>query len=86
MPHVSYLVLGRIYMQIICLVHVHAVHLAHMEPPLLRGHGRPPLVHLLACGPFRVVSALVDIKAEVTHYLEKTFYELTTIALHDWKT
>jgi hypothetical protein len=67
-------------------VHVHAVHLAHMEPPLLRGHGRPPLVHLLACGPFRVVSALVDIKAEVTHYLEKTFYELTTIALHDWKT
>jgi WASH complex subunit 7 len=66
-------------------VNVHAVHLAHMEPPLLRGRG-PPLVHLLACPPFRVVSALVDIRAEVTRYLEKTFYELTTVALHDWKT
>ena len=66
-------------------VNVHAVHLAHMEPPLLRGRG-PPLVHLLACPPFRIVSALVDIRAEVTRYLEKTFYELTTVALHDWKT
>lgn len=66
-------------------VNVHAVHLAHMEPPGLRGHG-PPKVHLLACPPFRIVSALVDIRAEVTRYLEKTFYELTTVALHDWKT
>ena len=22
----------------------------------------------------------------VTHYLDKTFYNLTTVALHDWKT
>jgi WASH complex subunit 7 len=66
-------------------VKVHAVHLSHMEPPLLRGRG-PPLVHLLACPPFRVVSAVIDVRAEVTRYLEKTFYELTTVALHDWKT
>jgi WASH complex subunit 7 len=66
-------------------INIHAVHLAHMDPPSLRGRG-PPLVHLLACPPFRVVSALVDIRSEVTRYLEKTFYELTTIALHDWKT
>lgn len=66
-------------------VQVHSVHLAHMEPPSIRT-GKPPLVHLLDCPPFRIVSALVDIRAEVTHYLEKTFYELTTVALPDWKT
>ncbi len=66
-------------------VTVHAVHLAHLDPPGLRT-GRPPLVHLLALPPIRVVGALVDIRAEVTHALEKTFYELTTVALHDWKT
>jgi WASH complex subunit 7 len=66
-------------------VTVHAVHLSHMEPPSLKA-GRPPLVHLLALPPLRVVGALVDIKAEVTFALEKTFYELTTVALHDWKT
>ena len=28
----------------------------------------------------------VDIAAYVTHYLDKTFYNLTTVALHDWAT
>lgn len=64
---------------------VHAVHLSHMEAPSART-GRPPLVHLLHTPPIRIVGTLVDIRQEVTHYLEKTFYELTTIALHDWKT
>lgn len=66
-------------------VHVHAVHLAHMEPPSLKA-GKPPLVHLLRLPPLRVLNAVFDIKTEVTHYLEKCFYELTTVALHDWKT
>lgn len=26
------------------------------------------------------------IKAYVEHYLDRTFYNLTTVALHDWKT
>jgi hypothetical protein len=28
----------------------------------------------------------IDFKAHVTAYLERTFYNLTTVALHDWKT
>ena len=28
----------------------------------------------------------VHIAAYVEHYLDKTFYNLTTVALHDWKT
>lgn len=28
----------------------------------------------------------VSFEAYVTHYLDKTFYNLTTVALHDWAT
>ncbi len=28
----------------------------------------------------------IDFRAHVTAYLERTFYNLTTVALHDWKT
>jgi len=28
----------------------------------------------------------IHIKGYVEHYLNKTFYNLTTVALHDWKT
>jgi hypothetical protein len=27
----------------------------------------------------------IDIKTRVTHYLDSTFYNLTTVALHDWR-
>jgi len=36
--------------------------------------------------PLRVLNALVHLRDEVTHSLERNFYELTTVALHDWKT
>ncbi len=29
---------------------------------------------------------LIIFPAYVEHYLDKTFYNLTTVALHDWKT
>ena len=29
---------------------------------------------------------LCHVTAHVTHYLDTTFYNLTTVALHDWKT
>lgn len=32
------------------------------------------------------VSFLIVLAAYVTHYLDKTFYNLTTVALHDWAT
>ena len=28
----------------------------------------------------------IDLTARVTHYLDTTFYNLTTVALHDWGT
>lgn len=36
--------------------------------------------------PLRLVDKNIDIKAFVTNYLDTTFYNLTTVALHNWKT
>ena len=37
----------------------------------------------VACCSF--FDEVVDIKERVTHYLDTTFYNLTTVALHDWQ-
>jgi len=39
-------------------------------------------VRVLSC----VVAAMLMYSAYVENYLNKTFYNLTTVALHDWKT
>ncbi|KAJ3596591.1 hypothetical protein NHX12_002996 [Muraenolepis orangiensis] len=44
------------------------------------------LAHFFFLKPVRFFNRFVDIKAYVTHYLDKTFYNLTTVALHDWAT
>ncbi|XP_064467103.1 WASH complex subunit 4-like [Ornithodoros turicata] len=36
--------------------------------------------------PIKFFDKIINIKAYVEHYLDKTFYNLTTVALHDWKT
>lgn len=33
-----------------------------------------------------LIFLFVSFEAYVTHYLDKTFYNLTTVALHDWAT
>eukprot|EP00051_Salpingoeca_urceolata_P019308 m.280544 g.280544 ORF g.280544 m.280544 type:complete len:1394 (+) comp19399_c4_seq16:109-4290(+) len=43
------------------------------------------LTHFLRVKPLRFVEGCHDIKLYVTHYLDTTFYNLTTVALHDWK-
>ncbi|KAG2459915.1 WASC4 protein, partial [Polypterus senegalus] len=48
--------------------------------------GMKDLAHFFSVKPIRFFSRFIDIKAYVTHYLDKTFYNLTTVALHDWAT
>ncbi|XP_070557659.1 WASH complex subunit 4-like isoform X2 [Ptychodera flava] len=48
--------------------------------------GMKDLSHFINLRPIRFFDKSIDIKAHVTHYLEKTFYNLNTVALHDWKT
>ena len=35
--------------------------------------------------PIVIYNKYIDIKVYVKNYLERTFYDLTTVALHDWK-
>ncbi|XP_056000960.1 WASH complex subunit 4-like isoform X5 [Ostrea edulis] len=48
--------------------------------------GMKDLSHLLKVRPIRLFDRFINIKGYVEHYLNKTFYNLTTVALHDWKT
>ncbi|XP_066997256.2 WASH complex subunit 4 isoform X2 [Anabrus simplex] len=41
---------------------------------------------LLRLRPLRFFDRYIDIRGYVERYLEETFYNLTTVALHDWKT
>eukprot|EP00033_Pygsuia_biforma_P003806 GCRY01004171.1.p1 GENE.GCRY01004171.1~~GCRY01004171.1.p1 ORF type:complete len:1139 (-),score=210.05 GCRY01004171.1:215-3631(-) len=48
--------------------------------------GLKDLARFLTIKPLKVFGDVLDLKAKVTHYLDSTFYNLTTVALHDWKT
>uniref|UniRef100_A0A8D0GHR3 WASH complex subunit 4 n=1 Tax=Sphenodon punctatus TaxID=8508 RepID=A0A8D0GHR3_SPHPU len=48
--------------------------------------GMKDLAHFFSLNPIRFFNRFIDLKAYVTHYLDKTFYNLTTVALHDWAT
>ena len=83
-------------------LHIHTKHLDHMslsshassssssaESSLdqqAENQHRRPLRPFLEVAPLRVLGCLVDIKTEVVRYLDRNFYHLTTIALHDWRT
>ncbi|ELU08313.1 hypothetical protein CAPTEDRAFT_221991 [Capitella teleta] len=44
------------------------------------------LTSFLRMRPIRFFDRNINIKAHVEHYLDETFYNLNTVALHDWKT
>ena len=48
--------------------------------------GLDDVATFLALPPISFMGKLIDIKAKVEAYLEKTFYNLTTVALHNWRT
>ncbi|KAJ4462623.1 putative WASH complex subunit 4 [Paratrimastix pyriformis] len=52
-------------------------------PPPTFGPDRSPLIQL---PPLRLFENDFHIAGRVSHYLDTTFYNMTTLALHDWKT
>ena len=48
--------------------------------------GLEDLSLFLRLDPIRFCNKVINIKAHVEAYLEKIFYNLTTVALHNWKT
>eukprot|EP01104_Vermistella_antarctica_P012640 TRINITY_DN3700_c0_g2_i4.p1 TRINITY_DN3700_c0_g2~~TRINITY_DN3700_c0_g2_i4.p1 ORF type:complete len:921 (-),score=299.85 TRINITY_DN3700_c0_g2_i4:108-2870(-) len=50
------------------------------------GTGVKDLCAFVNLKPLRFMDRLIDFKQLVAHYLDTTFYNLTTVALYDWKT
>ncbi|POM78541.1 Hypothetical protein PHPALM_3922, partial [Phytophthora palmivora] len=67
-------------------LHVHSVHLDHLDAPNPKSADFKVLHYYLDLRPIRLHGKTLDLRQHVTHYLESTFYNLTTVALHDWKT
>lgn len=67
-------------------LHIHTKHLDHMQTINPKTENLRPLKPFLDLQKLRFLGLLVDIKEEVQHYLDMNFYNLTTVALHDWRT
>lgn len=67
-------------------LHIHSVHLDHLDAPNPKSADFKVLHYYMDLRPIRLHGKTLDLRLQVTHYLENTFYNLTTVALHDWKT
>eukprot|EP00163_Fabomonas_tropica_P009505 TRINITY_DN1931_c0_g1_i1.p1 TRINITY_DN1931_c0_g1~~TRINITY_DN1931_c0_g1_i1.p1 ORF type:complete len:1034 (-),score=307.02 TRINITY_DN1931_c0_g1_i1:86-3187(-) len=67
-------------------LHIHsAVHRDTQQAPNPFKEKLKDLARFLKIKPLRLFDSTVDLNAHVAHYLDTTFYNLTTVALHDWK-
>ncbi|KAG8329873.1 hypothetical protein J6590_077175 [Homalodisca vitripennis] len=64
-------------------LHTHS-HLQSQEIPLQTV--QPDCKDSLSLPPLYLFHSFVSLKGKIGNYLEKTFYDLTTVALHDWRT
>ena len=67
-------------------LHIHTKNLAHLDTIDPKQQGMSPLRPFLDLSPLHILGLVIDVKQEVQHYLDSNFYNLTTIALHDWRT
>lgn len=67
-------------------LHVHTKTLDHLKTLNPKEENLAPLRPFLDMMPVRVLGLILDIHHEVKHYLDLNFYNLTTVALHDWRT
>jgi WASH complex subunit 7 len=67
-------------------IHISTKNLSHMATTNPKTENLSPLRPFLDMSPLRLLGLIIDIHQEVKHYLDTNFYNLTTIALHDWRT
>lgn len=67
-------------------LHIHTKNLDHMQTLNPKAEKSRTLRSFLDLPPLRILGLIVNVKNEVTHYLDRNFYDLTTVALHDWRT
>ncbi|XP_014677471.1 PREDICTED: WASH complex subunit 7-like [Priapulus caudatus] len=65
-------------------LHIHSHLQLDDRNPYKKGLRDPS--RLLRVKPTRFFHSFINIKVHVEGYLDRTFYNLTTVALHDWKT
>jgi len=52
----------------------------------IKNGGVRELARLFTLRPIRLFDKVIDLRVRVAHYLDQTFYNLNTVAPHDWKT
>lgn len=65
-------------------LHIHSAVLKQKSLRQVAESKGKDLSRFLDVKPLRVFDTIVDIKEQVTHYLDSAFYNITTVALHDW--
>ena len=63
-------------------LHIHSVVLHQMQ---LRGKTVKDMSRFFTVGEVRLLDEVIDLKWQVGHYLDLNFYNLNTVALHDWR-
>ena len=63
-------------------LHIHSVVLHQLQ---LRGHTTKDVSRFFTVGEIRLWERVVDLRWTVSHYLDLNFYNLNTVALHDWR-
>jgi WASH complex subunit 7 len=67
-------------------LHIHTKHLTHMQSTNPKDNNERPLKPFLNLAPLHVLGVIINVRDEICSYLDRTFYNLTTVALHDWRT
>lgn len=67
-------------------LHVHTKHLEHMSTTNPKAEHIKQKRPMLDMRPIRALGAVIVVRDHVKHHLETVFYNLTTVALHDWRT
>ncbi|GMH64492.1 hypothetical protein TrRE_jg6565, partial [Triparma retinervis] len=67
-------------------LHIHTKNLDHMKRSNPVTEKKTKIRPFILMPPLSVFDVVVNIHERVTFYLESSFYNLTTIALHDWLT
>ena len=75
-------IMTQTFLWCLLIFHLPSIHINYQ--PIICNMQQPTT--FLQVAPLRVLGCLVDIKTEVVRYLDRNFYHLTTIALHDWRT
>jgi WASH complex subunit 7 len=60
-------------------LNIHIKHLDHMQTVNPKTADMKPLRPFIDLPPIRILGLLIDVKREVTHYLDRNFYNLTTV-------